>query len=50
MNKESQEYAAIFVPIVFINGNMFRGNINDIDTLMETFCNSFSDIPKYCKV
>lgn len=37
-----------YTPLIFINGNYFKGNFDDSHHLMETFCNSYEYPPSSC--
>ena len=38
-----------YSPLIFINGSYFKGNYDNMDHLMESFCNSFESPPDNCK-
>ncbi len=48
-NDHIKYYLVNYSPIVFINGFIYKGNYADSDHLIESFCNSFENIPKKCK-
>lgn len=48
-NNENIKYLMInYSPLIFINGFYFKGNYDDTNHLMESFCNSFENPPKEC--
>ena len=44
-NDDIKYYSMNYSPLIFINGNMFRGNFRNIANLIESFCNSFEELP-----
>lgn len=48
-NNDNIKYFLInYSPLVFINGFYHKGNYDDLNHLMESFCNSFEVPPKEC--
>lgn len=48
-NNDNIKYFLInYSPLVFINGFHHKGNYDDLNHLMESFCNSFEMPPKQC--
>lgn len=48
-NHENIKYLLInYSPLIFINGFYYKGNYDNMNHLMESFCNSFESPPKEC--
>ena len=48
-NDDIKYYLINYSPLIFINGNMYRGNYRNYDGILEAFCNSFEELPKDCE-
>ncbi len=49
INHDNIKYLLInYSPLIFINGFYYKGNYDNINHLMESYCNSFEHPPKEC--